>query len=1558
MKTNKKFTFLLLYSLLFGCFFLETKAQPGLTWATYYGHGHGSETINDILVLSNGNVIIVGYGGSEGNTSPLVSPGAPYTQGNPFIACFNPNGDRLWATRFPVGSGPLREITEIGVGVDNSLYVCGFTDWDQLPTTPGVYQVSHGGSYDAFVAKLNPNNGSIIWLSYYGGVGWDQANGLGIASDGIYICGSGGVNYSGPLPVHKPAPNWLDQEEAFLAKFHPNNGTLIWTTYIGGSGNDKALDVVIGVNGNVYVSGITSSSNNMDTLGQTPPPPAGSNSNFIACFNPSNGQRLWSRYFGESYSFHSNTLEAASNGDLVFFASVSAGHSSLVTPGSFQLTTDANPSNPGSVIARFNPSGMLVWGSYYSGKNTPSKKGLALDSQNNVYITSNYNHVGNLITPGAFNLQSTYGGFYLAKFNFSNGQRIWGTVVGATHGPAGAMAIGVGQGNKVYVGGITPDGFPANTYQTTKSDSSDAFLAQFIEIHVDLSNVPSCAHPGQSINVNIPATTLSNCYNISLSASGLPPGINFIPTANGGQLQGTFSTAGTFTLNIHANNSCGHSGTFKKVIKVGNPPFLPALPNASGTQGNPFTYNVPAATVSTHLQPATYSATNLPAGLTINSTNGQITGTPTVHGNFTANVTVTDACNFIASQPLSINIAPGCFIPNMSMSTSSDTCNSIQITWNPMSICPSSTHISFRYKPSSSSTWITIPVTSRPAVSAGSYTLMSLPPGTYDIQAAVVTGGQNGTVGNYENLPAATITCINSSSLPSCAVVGDNLNASITIATGCQPANLTASGLPPGITFTPSPSGGTLQGTFSSAGTYTIAIQGPSNCGSIVPQLITIKVGSNPTSLPNYPQQYGLVGQAFNYNASGNSDSNFNPTSYSATGLPPGLSINSSTGVISGTPNSANLFNATITLTNTCGSVSSTLPIQIIPNQACPAFSLNPTASALNCTSIKLDWTSASGCTTSHYLAIRYKISSASTWTNLPNASRPAVNANTYTITGLTPNTTYNLQIQVVASQSAAPNNASWIALPNINLPTCPPPPVITGPSTINHCASGTLSVSLQATNSPSSWAHLGGLPTGLTLNTSTGVISGTAAAGTYSATFTATNFSGTSSPYVTIIIVNSSPTITSSNTATTTAGQSFSYTLTATSSLTPTLTITPINPAPGLSINASTLSGTPTTPGTYTYSLNASNSCGTTSQTLTLNVSPAAPPVLPPISNPPSIVQGSPISPITPSAPTVASGCSPVTWSMSGHPTGLTINPSTGQITGTPTQSGNFTVTVTVTDNCGGSASQTFTLNITPATLPTITSPTSSSATMGQLYNYSLTATGTPTPSLTITPLTPAPGLNISGNTISGTPTATGTFTYLLTATNTAGTTTSTLSIAITAPPPSINYFLTQARLRAMHGGFQGDIPLILGGSIPTVDPRRHNVSRELVLIFSPATSNITTISITASDPTILGTPIFSNNNIVRVPVQNLANNTTYTIQLSTVNGTTIGNNNSFSFRIVRGDINNTNSVNAVDVNTIQAHIGQPISNTNFRYDINADGNITSLDVTQAQSNLGGSAP
>lgn len=396
-------------------------------WATFYG-GNNNDRGWSIDVDIHGNVFVTGD--TQSTDFPILNSGSgAYFQGNlagqlnVFILKLNNSGVLLWATYF--GGNALDFGYNITTDSGGNVYLTGATNSATFPTLAlggGSYFQGSGGGFKAFIIKLN-NSGVLLWSTYFGGTSYET--GFAVHTDiydNLYVTG---YTESANFPVVNPGSGAYFQgtlmgpQDAFLSKFSPT-GTLLWSTYYGGTNYERGLSIASDPTGSVFVSGHTYSNDFpifdpgagaffQGTFG-------GVQDVFILKFN-NLGARLWATYYGGTFDDAQDTydnlaIDACGN----LYVCLKTGSTALPLQQSCENGYFDN-SHGGSadiVVALFSNEGVHKWSSFIGGNGLDIRGALALDTENNLFITGEW--CGNSVNNASYPLVD-YGGYYDPTFN-------------------------------------------------------------------------------------------------------------------------------------------------------------------------------------------------------------------------------------------------------------------------------------------------------------------------------------------------------------------------------------------------------------------------------------------------------------------------------------------------------------------------------------------------------------------------------------------------------------------------------------------------------------------------------------------------------------------------------------------------------------------------------------------------------------------------------------------------------------------------------------------------------------------------------------------------------------------------------------------------------------------------------------------------------------------------------------------------------------------------------------------------------------------------------------
>ena len=413
---------------------------------------------------------------------------------------------------------------------------------------------------------------------------------------------------------------------------------------------------------------------------------------------------------------------------------------------------------------------------------------------------------------------------------------------------------------------------------------------------------PQRSAVGTTVGLQVKASDSASGQTLTYTAAGLPPALSINPST--GLISGTTSsTPGTFTVTVTAQDTTGASGsTVFGWVTI--PEVTVASPGSQASATGTAVSLQIQASVSPGGAPLSYSAAGLPPGISINSSTGLISGTPSTPGTFRVTVTAQDIQVFGAS-------------------------GSAVFTWIIRNLVTVA-----RPQTQSSSVGLTVGLQVKASDSASgqtlTYTAAGLPPAlSINPSTGLISGTTSSTPGTF----TVTVTAQDTTGASGSAVFGWNILADpngdmvnnpgdqdsllgfeVTLQIEAQVPDIvealtyTATGLPPGLSILPS---GLIGGTPTTAGVFVVTVTAQDTAGTSGSVTFAWTIHAI-VPVANPGSQSSSVGAAISLPIA-------QILTYTATGLPPGLSINPSTGLISGTVTTAGVFMVTVTAQDTTG---------------------------------------------------------------------------------------------------------------------------------------------------------------------------------------------------------------------------------------------------------------------------------------------------------------------------------------------------------------------------------------------------------------------------------------------------------------------------------------------------------------------------------------------------------------------------------------------------------------------------------------------------------------
>ena len=464
--------------------------DPVLRYSTYLG---GLPGVNAMAVDAAGNAYVTGMsqGGcaTNGYEPPCYVPA--------FVNKLSPDGTTLLYSAYIGGSIGGTEGGGIAVDPLGNVYVTGTTESPNFPVTTGAVDPIcdclwldfenwiYSTIPDAFVAKLDPTGSTLVYATYLGGNGGGE-HGRAIAIDGAGNAFVTGDTGSTDFPTANPLQSSAGCGDAFVAALNSTGTALLYSTYLGGTADDRGFGIALDAAGNAYVTGHTSSTD-FPIVNPIPGAPGGGGAvhgeAFVTKLDATGSALVYSSYLGGSGD--DDALAVAVDGPGNVYVTGRTTSTDFPTVAAYQAT------NAGGVwdafVTRVNAAGgALDYSTYLGGSRSDHGYGIAVDTSGNAYVTGATDSAD---FPVANPLQAAFTGnsgvadAFVSKLDSTGSGLVYSTYLGGASDDGGAAVALDALGNVYVAGSASSNDFPVvpGVYRASRSwwpGSVEGFVAK------------------------------------------------------------------------------------------------------------------------------------------------------------------------------------------------------------------------------------------------------------------------------------------------------------------------------------------------------------------------------------------------------------------------------------------------------------------------------------------------------------------------------------------------------------------------------------------------------------------------------------------------------------------------------------------------------------------------------------------------------------------------------------------------------------------------------------------------------------------------------------------------------------------------------------------------------------------------------------------------------------------------------------------------------------------------------------------------------------------------
>jgi uncharacterized repeat protein (TIGR01451 family) len=314
----------------------------------------------------------------------------------------------------------------------------------------------------------------LVYSTFLGGSGNDLGNDIAVDRAGN-ICVAG-FTRSANFPQHNALPIPFVNPIAFVAKFTPDGGTLLFSTYLGGNGDDNIGGLALDASDNLVLVGTTQSTDFPAVNAAQPVSGGGYSDVFVTKLSPDGATILFSTHLGGSWADTADgkTIAVNATGD-IFVAGITASPDFPVT----NALQSARSGSGDGFVARYTSTGSRLYATYLGGSGGRDEPhGVAADNAGNAYVVGMTDSGDFPVTAGA--VDTSYGGSwdaFVAKLGPAGTNLVYATYLGGDRTDM-AYDIAVDPTLHAYVTGLGSAGFPTTpgAFQSTNAGFTDAFV--------------------------------------------------------------------------------------------------------------------------------------------------------------------------------------------------------------------------------------------------------------------------------------------------------------------------------------------------------------------------------------------------------------------------------------------------------------------------------------------------------------------------------------------------------------------------------------------------------------------------------------------------------------------------------------------------------------------------------------------------------------------------------------------------------------------------------------------------------------------------------------------------------------------------------------------------------------------------------------------------------------------------------------------------------------------------------------------------------------------------